>query len=58
MKVGDTWIPFCRAYFVCHLISRSRVGMANASANNDTLPRLDLLVGAGLTWALGNRPGR
>jgi hypothetical protein len=26
--------------------------------SRDTLPRLDLLVGAGLTWALENRPGR
>jgi hypothetical protein len=31
MKVGDTWIPFWRAYLQCHLTSRSRSGIAKAS---------------------------
>ena len=31
MKVGDTWIPFWRAYLQCHLISRSRSRIAKAS---------------------------
>ena len=31
MKVGDTWIPFWRAYLQCSLISRSRSGVAKAS---------------------------
>jgi hypothetical protein len=33
MKVGDTWMPFCRAYLQCHLISRSRSGMPKASVS-------------------------
>src|SRR5882757_1236729 len=31
MKVGDTWIPFWRAYLQCHLTSRSRSRIAKAS---------------------------
>ena len=37
MKVGDTWIPFCRAYLQCHLISRSRSGIAKAAASSRPL---------------------
>ena len=33
MKLGDTWMPFWREYRECHLISRSKSGMANASAS-------------------------
>lgn len=32
IKVGDTWMPFWRAYLQCHLISCSSAGMAKASA--------------------------
>ena len=33
IKVGDMWIPFWRAYLQCHLISRSRSGIAKALAS-------------------------
>lgn len=31
MNVGETWMPFWRAYLQCHLTSRSRSGIAKAS---------------------------
>lgn len=33
MNVGDTWMPFWRAYFACHLISASSSGNSKASAS-------------------------
>src|ERR1700687_2308692 len=27
MNMGDTWMPFWRAYLLCHFTSRSRSGM-------------------------------
>jgi hypothetical protein len=34
MKVGDTWIPFWRAYLECHFTSRSRSGIEKALASS------------------------
>lgn len=37
IKVGETWIPFWRAYLQCLLISRSRSGIAKAPASRTPL---------------------
>ena len=41
MKVGETWMPFWRAYLQCHLISRSRSGIAKASRQARAAVALD-----------------
>src|SRR5262245_21010300 len=53
-KVGETWMPFCRASLQCHLISRSRLGIAKAAASfNPLYPSIRATMSLGVAFMFG-----